>query len=153
MFSLQVCIYFTRAQNSERRPVVFLHPFIFIFVQQAQCSGGSVELVDLEPLYSFPITSRIRIRRYTLEQHGGGTVWERTVDNVRMTSDPANVGHATEYVSWFVSKNILKEGNVKKGVNQLGLYARALTFTMHAYHDNNTHEKISQILIGREQCD
>ena len=51
--------------------------------------------------------TRVRIDGGTLKQYTGGTIGERTIDHIGVTSDPANVSHTCIDISRTVVKHIL----------------------------------------------
>ena len=51
----------------------------------------------------------VRVRRVALKQDGGGSIAERTIHHIRMTSDPTNVSHTRIHISRAIVKHILKE--------------------------------------------
>ena len=68
---------------------------------------GGVELVDAELLDQGPVAAGVRVHRGGLEQESGGSVHEGPIDNVRVASDPANVGDAAVDVPVSVVKHVL----------------------------------------------
>mmetsp|Transcript_45065 Transcript_45065/g.113504 ORF Transcript_45065/g.113504 Transcript_45065/m.113504 type:complete len:375 (+) Transcript_45065:991-2115(+) len=54
-----------------------------------------------------PVATGIRVDGDALEHEGGGTVAERAVHDVRVASDPADVGHARVHVTFLVVEHIL----------------------------------------------
>ena len=61
-------------------------------------------MVDPQPLDGLPVPSRVRVDGGGLEEEGGPTVGERTVDHVAVPSDPANVRHTAEQFPGLVVK-------------------------------------------------
>lgn len=103
-------------EYSQRGQVVVLD---VLFTHSAQKSDGgrsSVELGGLPLVDKVPVTRRGRIDRSRLEDGGGHTDTERTVDDVGVASDPANIGHAGVSVGLRVDvKNVFhgEEGRKK----------------------------------------
>src|SRR5271166_3642681 len=62
--------------------------------QGPDCRGRGVEDVDVEFLGDAPRTASIGMGGNPFVDHRGGGEGQRPVDNVRMTRDPADIGHA-----------------------------------------------------------
>ena len=89
-------------------PVVFRDVAVVMSQQESNCRRRSVKLVDLQPLHRLPVTTGVRIVWGALEEQTRAAVDERSVDDVSVPGDPADVGDATEYVvSVVVVKNVL----------------------------------------------
>ena len=51
--------------------------------------------------------TRVRVGRVGLKKDGGSSVTERTIDDVGVASDPANVSHTGIHISRSIVKHIL----------------------------------------------
>ena len=78
---------------SEERSVP-VGPLLALPHQRADGGGGGVEDVDLELLHDLPEPVQLRIGGYALEHDRGGAVGQRSVDDVAVPGDPADVGGA-----------------------------------------------------------
>lgn len=58
-------------------------------------------------IHKVPIPARIRIDRRTLKESRRRSQRQRTIHNVRMTGDPADVRHAREFVFRVDVKDVL----------------------------------------------
>src|SRR5260370_11860686 len=74
--------------------VVFLRPFGAGFAQHANGGGRSVEDVDVETLRDAPRATGVGKLRDAFVKNGGGRESQRAVNDVGVTGDPADVGHA-----------------------------------------------------------
>ena len=99
----------TCSQYPQWRPVVLRHVRIPRLQQEPDRSGWAIELVDLQPLYHVPITTRVGVGGVALKQDGGRAISQRTVDDVRVAGDPADVGNTTVHVAWLVVKHVLQQ--------------------------------------------
>jgi hypothetical protein len=89
-----------RSKDPECAEIVALE---MMFAQAAEETNGSrrgIELGDLVALNDIPVTRGGWVDRSALEHGRSDTVEERTVDDVGVSSNPANVGHAGEFVFW-----------------------------------------------------
>ena len=78
-------------EHSKCREVILLGLILTCFVQQPDRSGCSIELCDLMLLYHTPCTSGIRIGRYTLKHHRSRPCRKRSIDDIGMPGDPADI--------------------------------------------------------------
>ena len=75
--------------------------------QLANGRGRGVEDVDLVLVHDLPEPGRVRVGRHALEHQRGGAVGERSVDDVRMPGDPADVGGTPVDVAVVVVEDML----------------------------------------------
>ena len=68
--------------------------------QEPDSRRGAVELRDLVLLHALPVSRGRRVDRRGLEHGGRDAVGERSVNDVGVSCDPADVGHAGEAVVW-----------------------------------------------------
>src|SRR5690606_28541414 len=87
------------AEQAQALAAGLLDRFIALAHERADGSRGGVEDVDLVLVDHLPETRGVRIAGHALEHQADGAVSERTVDDVRMTGDPAHVGGAPEDIA------------------------------------------------------
>ena len=83
-----------RAQQAQRLPRGLLHRLVAIAHQRADRGRRGVEDRDLVLVDHLPQTRHVRPGRQAFEQHRGGAVGQRAVDDVAVAGDPADVGGA-----------------------------------------------------------
>lgn len=76
-------------------------------LEQTQGSGGNVELSDLVLVDHVPVAGEVGVGRGTLENNGGASQEQRSIDDVGVTSDPADITTAEEAVIVVDVKDIL----------------------------------------------
>src|SRR6056297_2592924 len=85
-------------------------------MQSAQRRGRGVENVDLMLVNYLPEATRVRIGRYTLEYHRRRAIAQRSIDNVAVACDPANIGCTPENLAVTVVEYVVK---ARCGVEQV----------------------------------
>ncbi|KAI3481860.1 hypothetical protein L1887_55509 [Cichorium endivia] len=88
-----------RADDAQRRQVVLLDVLVAQAAQQTDRGGRRVELRELVLVHNLPVARRRRVHGCRLENERRHAVHQRTVDDVRVAGDPADVGHAGEAVA------------------------------------------------------
>ena len=83
-----------RAEKPQRCARGLLHRLVARLHQRADRGRRGVEDVDLVLVDDFPEARRRRIVRHALEHQRGGAVRQRSVDDVAVAGDPADVGGA-----------------------------------------------------------
>ena len=83
--------------------------------------GRGVEDVDLVLLHDLPETVGLGIVGNPLEHQAGGPCGQRTVNDVAVPGDPADIGGAPEDILIPVIKDPLEGGHDKEEVSRLGV--------------------------------
>lgn len=94
-------------QDAEGGEVVTFDPFVAETTEGADGGWGGVELGDLVFCDELPVTGGGRVCGNGLEEDGGGTEGEGSIDDVRVSGDPTDVSHAGKDVVRVVIKDIL----------------------------------------------
>ena len=96
-----------RAQNADRfatglfdRAVAFAH-------QGAQRRRRSIENIDVVLVAHFPTARGIGIGRHALKHHRGRAIGERSIENIGVTGDPADICGAPVDVTIMIIEHIL----------------------------------------------
>jgi hypothetical protein len=84
----------------------FLHKLVAFLGNRADSRGSGVENVDLVFLNNLPETAVGRIIGNAFEHDGCCAVAQRTVKNVGVTGDPAEVGGAPVNIAIMIIENI-----------------------------------------------
>lgn len=84
-------------------------------------SRSSVEMSDLVLVNGVPVSRSGRVDGSGLEDGGGDSVEKRTVDDVGVTSDPSDVGHAGELVSRVDVEDVLDRESSSEQVTSSGV--------------------------------
>lgn len=87
--------------HTQAREVVAFEPLVAQAPQGADRGGCGVELGDLVLLNDLPESRRVRVRGRGFEQEGGSAVQQWTVDDVGVTCDPTDIGHACVDIACF----------------------------------------------------
>ncbi len=96
-----------RAEDAQRPAGVLRDPLVAGPDQGADRGRRGVEDVDPEVVDDLPVAAGVGIDRHRLEHDGGGAVGERTVDDVGVAGDPADVGGAEVDVAGVVVEDQL----------------------------------------------
>jgi len=86
-----------RAEDSKVLHLV-LHVLVASALEKSQRSRSDVELCDLVLRADLPVSAEIGVCRSALEDHSGDTEDERSVDDVGVTGDPADITATEESV-------------------------------------------------------
>jgi hypothetical protein len=76
-------------------------------LEESERSWGDVELCDLVLRADLPVSAEIGVCGSTLEDHSGDTKNERSVDDICVTSDPADITTTEEGVRVVNVKDVL----------------------------------------------
>lgn len=76
-------------------------------LEQTQGGGGNVELGDLVLVDHIPVAGEVGVGRGTLEDDGGASQEQRSIDDVGVTSDPADITTTEEAVIVVDVKDVL----------------------------------------------
>jgi hypothetical protein len=98
------------AQNSEVLHLV-LDKVVTSTLQKSQSGGSNVELCNLVLSNNVPVSAEVGVCGSTLENDCCNTEQQRCVNNVCMTSDPANVTTTEEDVLVVNVENVLARGS------------------------------------------
>ena len=74
------------------------HPFVTLAFQRTDRRRGRIENRDAEPVHRVPETAEVRVIGDAVEHHAGRAVHQRTIDDIGMARDPADIGGAPEDV-------------------------------------------------------
>ena len=96
-----------RAEQAQAGQVKLLHVLIAPLHKGANRGGRGVKNADLVLFDQFPKASGMRMVRHAFVHHLGDAVKHRTIDDVRVSGNPAYVGGTPEHVVVFHIKNIL----------------------------------------------
>ena len=94
------------AEDAERRQVVFLNKLFAHAHQRTDRSRCGVELSNLVLFTHSPETASVWVGRNAFEHQGGAAVSERTVDDVRVASNPTHVSGTPVYVAFMVVEGV-----------------------------------------------
>ena len=86
------------SEDSKGGEVMVLDVLVTHSSEKSNGGGGSVELGGLPLVDKVPVSSRGRVDRGGLEDGGRDTVEQRSVDDISVTGDPSDIGHASELV-------------------------------------------------------
>lgn len=75
---------------------LMLHMLVTCTLEQPQSSRCNVELGDVVLLNNVPVAGEVRVRWSALENNRSDTKKERSIDDIGMASNPANVTTAEE---------------------------------------------------------
>src|SRR5215813_1704978 len=101
------------AENPQARQIMLGWPGVSFFHQRTQGGRRGIENIDLVFRYYFPETAEVGIVGNTLEHDTGGPVGQRTVNDVTVTSHPADVCRAPVNVTRSVVEDVLvRHGHV-----------------------------------------
>lgn len=92
----------------KRCQTMFQNWFSSEFHESADCRRCRVQLIYLVFVNNLPVSIVIRIEWSTFEHHWSGTICQRSIDDVRVSSDPANIGCAPINVSGLVVEHHFK---------------------------------------------
>ena len=95
-----------RAEQPQRCARGLLHRRVARLHQRADRRRRRVEGVDLVLVDHFPETRRRRIVRHALEHQRGGAVRQRSIDDVAVAGDPADVGGAPVDVAVVIVEDV-----------------------------------------------
>ncbi len=79
------------SKNSQRAEIILVRLILSHFMQKPDQGWRCIELVDLILFYHLPASSCIRIGRHTLEHNSRGASSKRSIDDIRMSRDPAHI--------------------------------------------------------------
>ena len=96
-----------RAEDAQARQVVFLWQVASGFDQRADRSRCRVENRNFVVLDHFPETTRVGIGRHTLKYDFGRPYGERTIADIGVAGDPADVCRTPEHISRLVVEHPL----------------------------------------------
>jgi len=91
-------------------------------LEQAQSGGSNVELSNLVLLDNIPIAREVGVGGGTFENNGGTSQEQRSVDDIGVTSDPANVTTAEEAVIVVDVKDVLTSHGSTEQVTSGGVH-------------------------------
>ena len=125
-----------RTEQPQRRAGGFLHRPVARLHQRADRGRRGVEDVDLVLVDDFPEPRVARIIRHAFEHQRGRAVRERSVDDVAVAGDPADVGGAPVDVAVVIVEHVLVR---HRGVDQIaaGGVQHALRFSGRARRIEN----------------
>jgi hypothetical protein len=95
-----------RAKDSEMFHLV-LDVLVTSALQESERCRSDVELCDLVLRADLPVSAEIGVCGSALEDHGSNTKNKRSVDDVSVTSDPADIATTEEYVRVVDVKDVL----------------------------------------------
>ena len=102
-----------RPQDPQGGALVLLDPAIASLGQGPEGRGGRVEDVHAQVVDDLPVAAGVRIQRRGLEDHRGGAVGQRAVDDVAVARDPADIRSAeVDVVRVVVEDHLVREGCV-----------------------------------------
>ena len=94
-------------QDTQTAKVVSINVVCTKTTEETDGRRSRVELRQLVLVNGLPVTGRGGINGRRLKDGSGDTKRERTIDNVCVASDPANIRHASESVVWMHIEDVL----------------------------------------------
>lgn len=109
-------------QDAEGREVVAFDPLVAETTESADGGWGGIELGDLVFCDELPVAGGGWVCGDGLEEDGGGAEGEGSIDDVRVSGDPTDVGHAGKDVVRVVIKDILDRRGSAEQVTRGGMH-------------------------------
>src|SRR5690606_5137838 len=97
-----------RTQHFKGRQIVLFYDFSALLCQCPDGCRCGIKLVYPVLFYNVPEASKIGIMGYAFKKNTGSTVAQRTVDNITVTGNPANISGTPINIGFAILKYILK---------------------------------------------
>ena len=101
--------------------IIILHVLQVLLGQGADDSRSGIELVDLMLFHDLPEASVMRMIGNAFEHHRCGTVEQRSVNNITMTGDPADIGGAPVDIIFVVLEYIFEGESGVDHITRIGV--------------------------------